>query len=157
MRKSATLLATVLLTAVAWVACTSDTTTSPTSPGLGGVSSSALFLQTGDHCNEFGPFDAKDEVGPPWRIDAPSGQLVAEVCVKAGNAAYYTDQNGVISVSGTPCFLVQGLGTSFVRVTLATGYVGNICKGISHITANFGPAPSPSPSPSPSASPSPYP
>jgi hypothetical protein len=150
MRNSAGLLAGLMLTAVAWVACTSGDTTSPSAENT--ALTTPLASVGTEKCTDLGSWDAKDEVGPPWSITAPAGQVVNEVCVKAGNQVYtatFPPSNQTIFVNGTPCFRVTGLGTPTVRVRNAAGHIGNICKGISHIQVRFGPGPSPSPSPSP--------
>ncbi len=152
MRKSAGILTSLVLSAVAWVACTSGDSTSPSAESAPLTPLASIGTEK---CSDFGTFSVKDEVGPPWSITAPAGQVVTTVCVKAGTQAYVTNSNGIIFVGSTPCFQVQGLGTATVLVTLANGFVGNICKGISHIEAGFGPAPTPTPTPSPSPSSSP--
>jgi hypothetical protein len=144
-------LAAIALSAVVYAACTSDGSPPTT------ANEPAFVVGGTEKCEDFGTFTAKDEVGPPWSITAPAGQVVTEVCVKAGPYAYVTSTNGIIYVNGTPCFNVTGLDTETVRVRRADGFIGNICKGISHIEANFGPGPTPSPSPSPSPSSSPSP
>ena len=151
MPKSAGILTGLVLSAVAWVACTSGDSTSPSAEAAALTPLASIGTEK---CSDFGTFPAKDEVGPPWSITAPAGQVVTTVCVKAGNQAYVTSSNGIIFVGSTPCFRVRDLGTRTVRVTRADGFVGNICKGISHIQAGFGPGPSPSPSPTPTPTPS---
>jgi len=139
--------------AVGWIACTSSDSTPVTSPSFSQPANPGT-----EKCTDGGKtWEAKDENGAPWTLTAPAGEVVTEVCVKAGNNVYITNSNGTISVNGTPCFDVTGINTPTVTVTNNAGHVGNICNGISHIQANFGPAPSPSPSPSPSPTPSPSP
>jgi hypothetical protein len=143
MRKSAGLLASLMLTAVVWVACTSGDTTSPGTESVAGPLAAVT-----EQCPA--TFTTKDEVGPPWSITAPAGQVVASVCVKAGTQVYiatFPPSNQTIFVNSTPCFRVTGLGTPTVTVRNAAGHIGSICKGISHIVVTFGPGPSPSPSP----------
>jgi hypothetical protein len=147
--KVTTFCALIVLVAIGWVACTSGDSVPVTSPSfaVGGT----------EKCKDTKSFAAKDEVGPPWSITAPAGKVIAEVCVKAGPKVYLTSSNTTISVNGTPCFDVTGIGTRTVTVTNNPGRIGNICKGISHIQVNFGPRPSPTPQPSPSPSPTPTP
>ena len=123
------------------VACSTGDTMAP--------SSTTAMIAT-EKCTDVGTWAAKDEIGPPWSLTAPANKAVKSVCVKAGTKIYARTTNGTISVNGTPCFVVSGLGTPTVTAANAPGHVGNICKGISHIEVKFGPAPSPSPSPSPS-------
>lgn len=139
MRKSAGVLASMVLGVVVWTACSTDDSMAP-------LSSTALITEK---CSDVGTWARKDEVGPPWSLTAPAGKVVKSVCVKAGTQVYTRTTNGTISVNGTSCFVVSGLGTPTVTVANAPGHVGSICKGISHIEVKFGPAPSPSPSPSP--------
>lgn len=147
MARSAGLLAAVALSAIVYAACTSEGS-APT------MASEPTVADVGtEKCSDFGSFTSKDEVGPPWSITASAGQVVTEVCVKAGTQVYITSSNGIIYVGSTPCFRVTGLGTATVRVRNAAGHVGNICKGISHIEVNFGPGPTPTPTPTPTSSP----
>ena len=98
--RSAGLLAAVALSAIAYAACTSEGSapTMASEPAVAGVAT--------EKCSDFGSFTTKDEVGPPWSITAPAGQVVTEVCVKAGNQVYITSSNGIIYVGSTPGFQV---------------------------------------------------
>src|SRR5688572_8333608 len=105
MRKSAGVLASILLGAVVWTACSTGDNMAP---------STTTALIATEKCSDEGTWAAKDESGPPWSITAPANQVVTAVCVKAGNQVYPRSTNGTIRVEGTACFRVTGLGTPTV-------------------------------------------
>jgi hypothetical protein len=152
MRRPAAFLLFVIFGAITWVACSSSDNIAPTAPSFVPNGSTGT-----EKCEDFGSWEDKDEVGPPWSITADPGDVIDVVCLKAGTKVYIATSDGTISVNGTPCFDISGIGTGTVTATNNAGHVGNICKGISHIEVRFEPAPSPSPSPSPEPSPSPSP
>jgi hypothetical protein len=146
MKSTAGVLAFVALGAVLWVACSGiDRQTSPEGLDQPSLASGGVPGGT-EKCPDGG---VKDEVGPPWSITVPVGQVINSVCVKAGSYVYVLTADGVISRNGTSCFVVDfSTSRRTVTVTNAAGHVGSICFGISNIVAYAGPAPSPSPSPS---------
>jgi hypothetical protein len=134
------MLAFLAVGAAVWIACSSIDEKVAPNFDAGGT----------EKCSDDPTFvsDDKDEIGPTWSITAGGNQVITEVCVKAGPKVYYST-GGTISVNGTQCFTVTGIGTPTVTVSNAAGHIENICKSISNIETTFGPAPSPSPSPSP--------
>ena len=89
-----------------------------------------------------------DETGVSTPFTAPSGEIVTGVCIKAGNDTFAggLKHSGLITVDGTygdnDCFVVSGIGTSQVSVTVN-------CKSVSHLDVNTGPETTPTPTPTP--------
>ena len=103
---------------------------------LGTGADSPTECTNADNTNESSPFTA------------PTGEIVTGVCIKAGNDTFAggLKHSGLITVDGTygdnDCFVVSGIGTSQVSVTVN-------CKSVSHLDVNTGPETTPTPTPTP--------
>jgi hypothetical protein len=121
MRKSATTLASLLLGAVAWTACSTGDNPTVTEPSL--VDQSTLPSVT-QHCPDGGK---KTEVNDGFTSTTKYYSYpIGKICVKAGTKAYSTSYNGTF---GYGCYKVWGLGTKYIKIK-ETGYSG--CKDISY-------------------------
>ena len=114
-------------------------------------------LGTGqDSPTECSNADETDESTP---FTAPSGEIVTGVCIKSGNDTFAggLKHSGLIEVDGAygidDCFIVSGLGTPTVTVTLDSQATG--CKTVSHIDVNSEVAPTPTPGTTPTPTPTP--
>ena len=86
---------------------------------------------------------------------APSGEVVTGVCIKSGADAFAINGTAdpkhsvLITVDGAyginGCFIVSGLGTPTVTVTLDSQVSG--CHDVSHLDVNSEVAPTPTPAP----------
>ena len=116
-------------------------------------------LGTGqDSPTECSNADETDESTP---FTAPSGEVVTGVCIKSGNDTFAggLKHSGLIEVDGAygidDCFIVSGLGTPTVTVTLDSQVSG--CNDVSHIDVNTGPETTPTPTPGTTPTPTPTP
>ena len=88
---------------------------------------------------------------------AQSGEVVTGVCIKSGVDTFAGNlkHSGLITVDGAyginGCFIVSGLGTPTVTVTLDSQATG--CKTVSHIDVNSEVAPTPTPGTTPTPTP----
>ena len=116
----------------------------------------AVLLQSGDRALGEGDDTTTacdkgtvDFPGENTSFDAPSGEIVTGVCIKGGNNTFGTlKHSGLLTVDGTygtnDCFVVSGIGTPMVTVTA-------VCRSVSHLDINTGPAPTPTPTATPTA------
>lgn len=107
--------------------------------------------------------DVKIDGDGPTTFNAPAGESISSVCIKAGRDTFTyacgeTDTSGCYSLDWT-----EASAGCCTAVTVGGGGTGRDCKSISHTAATFGgppcvePSPTPSPEPSPSPSPEPSP
>jgi len=135
MHRSAGILASILLGAVAWTACSESDTLTVTDPSI----LPAVTAQ----CPAGG---TKTEVTDAFSTTTTTyGFVVGSICVKAGTSTFSTEHNETF---GNGCYTVSGLGTNTITLS-ETGAAG--CKDVSYFTvypgADHSPPPSPSPSP----------
>ncbi len=132
---------------------------------IAAVAAGALLLSSGDRALGDGGPDSPAEcktTGDTVAADtftAPSGEVVTGVCIKSGEDAFAINGTAdpkhsvLITVDGAyginGCFVVSGLGTPTVTVTLDSQASG--CKDVSHIDVNTGPEPTPTPTATPTA------
>jgi hypothetical protein len=133
--------ALALTSAFIVVSCSTESSPSGTSPSavVGGIGQTAVT----ERCPEGG---IRDE-SSPFTFTAPAGQVVTDVCIKAGTQADLP--------AGTGCYVVTGIGTPTVTVTRIGS--GPECKEISHVDFFTGPGPTPTPPPTPTPTPPPTP
>jgi hypothetical protein len=135
MNRPTGLLALITLATAGWVAaCSSDESTAFTEPSL-----------VTQHCVAGG---TKDESGP-FTFTAPAGQVVTQVCVKAGTSVYVLSPSNPTNGCYTVAFTNGGR-----TATVTGGGTGPTCKGISYVAFYTGPGPTPSPTPTPTPTPS---
>lgn len=124
---------------------------------VGAMLAAALLLSSGDRALGDGGPDSPEEckttdattVDGVATFTAPAGEIVTGVCIKSGNDAFAggadPKHSGLLTVNGTyginDCFVVSGIGTATVSVTIRTGAVG--CHAVSHLDVNTDPAPTP--------------
>ena len=121
---------------------------------IAAVAAGALLLSSGDRALGTGDDSPTqctnaDDTGVNTPFDAPSGEIVTGVCIKGGNNTFGTlKHSGLLTVDGTygtnDCFVVSGIGTPMVTVTA-------VCRSVSHLDINTGPAPTPTPTATPTA------
>ena len=96
-----------------------------------------------------------DHTGESAPFTAPTGEIVTGVCIKSGSDTFAggLQHSGLIIADGLygtdDCFVVSGIGTSTVSVTLNSQASG--CNAVSHIDINTGPEPTPTPTPTATA------
>ena len=122
---------------------------------FGALTGTEQVLARGSTCEG----DQKIEGDGPTYFEAPSGQSVGWVCIKAGQGVF-TYECGEVDESG--CYSLDwtfGSDGCCTAVTVGGGGTGRDCKSISHTAATWadGPCVTPSPSPDPSPSPEPSP
>jgi hypothetical protein len=82
--------------------------------------------------------DAKVEGAGPTTYNAPAGESISSICIKAGRDVFgfacgETDPTGCYDVTWT-----EGADDCCTSVTIGGGGTSNICKSISHTAATFG-------------------
>jgi hypothetical protein len=102
----------------------------------------AAFAQQGSICEG----DQKIEGGGPHTYTPGAGNIVTEVCIKAGNntiefECLQTDTTGCYTLVWT----VDPSNLSCTSVTISGGGTSSACKSISHTAAEFGEKPPPPP------------
>ena len=132
--------ALALTTLFVVAACSTESTTGPSSTGavVGGIGQTAVT----ERCPEGGTRDESS----PFTFTAPAGQVVTDVCIKAGTQIFG-------SLAG--CYVISGIGTPTATATRIGS--GPACKEISHVDFFTGPGPEPTPTPTPEPTPEPTP
>ena len=126
---------------------------------IAAVAAGALLLSSGDRALGDGgpnsPAECKttDDTVAADTFTAQSGDVVTGVCIKSGEDAFAINGTAdpkhsvLITVDGAyginGCFVVSGLGTPTVTVTLDSE--ADDCHAVSHLDVNAGPEPTPTP------------
>jgi hypothetical protein len=118
-------------------------------------STSAEAAQPPGHCAPGGAMGKVEFEGEgPYSVSSPSGTIVTEIWIKAGNPCYHFTAD-----ANTGCYDIVGIGTNTVTVTKVDN--GPDCKDVSHIEFNWETPPTatalPSPTPEDTPEPSPTP
>ena len=137
---------------------------------IGAIVAAVLLLGGNQALGDGGPDSpaeckTTDETVETDTFTAPPGEVVTGVCIKTGENAFAINGTAdpkhsvLITVDGAyginGCFIVSGLGTPTVTVTLDSQVSG--CKEVSHIDVNSEVAPTPTPTPTTTPTPTPTP